>query len=465
MNYEVLNGLPYPLGAGFDGKGVNFAIYSSNATRVQLCLFNKNGTGEKRIDLPQYTDEVFHGYIKGLKPGQLYGYRVYGPYEPEKGHRFNHNKLLIDPYARQVTGPIIAHNAMLGYLPQSKKADLSFNRRNSAPYVPKCIVVDDNAFKWQFDKPKINWDNVVIYEAHLKGFTAGNPKIDAQIRGTCAGMSSRQAVEYIKSLGITSVELLPIASFMTAGFLLDKGLTNYWGYDPIGFMAPHAPYLSSGKIDELKHMVEVFHEAGVEVILDVVYNHTFDIVNSNFEKTVPGYFYRFNSEGKYADASGCGNETASDRAMMRKYMIQSVLHWVNEYHIDGFRFDLMGIHDIETMNEIRAELNKIDPTIFVYGEGWAAGSPQMPQEALAMKANAYKMPGIAVFCDEMRDGLRGPFNDDKQGAFLTGLPNHEMSIMYGLVGCIPHPQIINDSVNYSKKAWAAQPTQLISYSF
>ena len=210
-------------------------------------------------------------------------------------------------------------------------------------------------------------------------------------------------------------------------------------------------------------MVQALHKAGIRVVLDVVYNHTFDIVNSNFEKTVPGYFYRFNSEGKYADASGCGNETASDRAMMRKYMIESVLHWVNEYHIDGFRFDLMGIHDIETMNEIRAELNKIDPTIFVYGEGWAAGAPQMPQEELAMKANAHKMPGIAVFCDEMRDGLRGPFNNDKQGAFLTGLSGHEMSIMYGLVGCIPHPQIINDSVNYSKEAWAAQPTQMISY--
>ena len=231
---------------------------------------------------------------------------------------------------------------------------------------------------------------------------------------------------------------------------------------PDGSYAPD-PFTPSVRIKEFKQMVQALHKAGIRVVLDVVYNHTFDLANSNFEKTVPGYFYRFDEKGQYANASGCGNETASNRAMMRKYMIQSVLHWVNEYHIDGFRFDLMGIHDIETMNEIRAELNKIDPSIFIYGEGWACNPPKMPQEELAMKANAHKMPGIAVFCDEMRDGLRGPFYDDKQGAFLNGLPGHEMSIMYGLVGCIPHPQIKNDSVNYSKKAWATQPTQMISY--
>jgi pullulanase len=210
-------------------------------------------------------------------------------------------------------------------------------------------------------------------------------------------------------------------------------------------------------------MVQALHKAGIRVVLDVVYNHTFNTENSNFELTVPGYFYRFTEDGKFANGSGCGNETASDRAMMRKYMIQSVLHWVNEYHIDGFRFDLMGIHDIETMNEIRAALNEIDPSIFVYGEGWAASAPQMKEEELAMKANVHKMPGIAAFSDEMRDGLRGTWSNDKEGAFLIGKPGHEMSIKYGLVGCIPHPQIDNDSVNYSKKAWAAQPTQMISY--
>ncbi len=346
MEYEVLNGLPYPLGAQFDGNGVNFAIFSSNATRVQLCLFNKNGKGEQRIDLPQYTDEVFHGYIKGLKPGQLYGYRVYGPYDPEKGHRFNPNKLLIDPYARQITGPIIAHNAMLGYTPFSKKEDLSFNRKNSAPFVPKCIVVDDDAYKWKNDKPKVAWDNVVIYETHLKGFTAGNPKIDSELRGTCAGLSTKQAVEYIKSLGITSVELMPIAAFMTSGFLLDKGLTNYWGYDPIAFMAPHAPYLSGGKIDELKHMVEVFHSAGVEVILDVVYNHTGE--GNQMGQTLcyrgidNAVYYRLNKENPrfYDDTTGCGNSFNLGHPRVLQLVMDSLRYWADKVQIDGFRFDL-----------------------------------------------------------------------------------------------------------------------------
>lgn len=422
MNYEVLNGLPYPLGAGFDGKGVNFAIYSSNATRVQLCLFNKNGTGEKRIDLPQYTDEVFHGYIKGLKPGQLYGYRVYGPYEPEKGHRFNHNKLLIDPYARQVTGPIIAHNAMLGYLPQSKKADLSFNRRNSAPYVPKCIVVDDNAFKWQFDKPKINWDNVVIYEAHLKGFTAGNPKIDAQIRGTCAGMSSRQAVEYIKSLGITSVELLPIASFMTAGFLLDKGLTNYWGYDPIGFMAPHAPYLSSGKIDELKHMVEVFHEAGVEVILDVVYNHTGE--GNHMGQTLcyrgidNAVYYRLNRENPrfYDDTTGCGNSFNLGHPRALQLVMDSLRYWAEKVNIDGFRFDLATTlarddNNQYTINSDFLATVQQDPTLQrlkLIAEPWDLGWG-------GYQVGSFR-PGWAEWNDKFRDTVRRFWKGDENMA-------------------------------------------------
>ena len=210
-------------------------------------------------------------------------------------------------------------------------------------------------------------------------------------------------------------------------------------------------------------MVQALHKAGIRVVLDVVYNHTFNTEESNFERTVPGYFYRQTKDGKPANGSGCGNETASDRAMMRKYMVESVLYWINEYHIDGFRFDLMGIHDIETMNEIRAAVDKIDPSIFIYGEGWAASAPQLDQEELAMKANIYKMPRIAAFSDEMRDGLRGGWDDDRKGAFLIGQPGHEMSIKFGLVGAVKHPQVINDSVNYSKEPWALQPTQMISY--
>ena len=321
-----------------------------------------------------------------------------------------------------------------------------------------------------------NFADVVIYEMHhrdfsidaLSGINNKGKFLAMTEEGTKSAEGEKTGIDHLKELGVNHVHILPSYDYASVDESRLNEAQYNWGYDPVNYNVPDGsystdPYNPAIRIKEFKQMVQALHKAGIRVVLDVVYNHTFDIANSNFELTVPGYFYRFNAEGKYADASGCGNETASDRAMLRKYMIESVLHWVNEYHIDGFRFDLMGIHDIETMNLIRAELNKIDPSIFIYGEGWAAGAPQMPQEELAMKANAYKMPGIAVFCDEMRDGLRGPFSDDHDGAFLIGEPGHEMSIMYGLVGCIEHPQIVNDSVNYSQKPWAAQPTQMISY--
>ncbi len=321
-----------------------------------------------------------------------------------------------------------------------------------------------------------NFADVLIYEMHhrdfsidaLSGINNKGKFLAMTEEGTKSAEGEKTGIDHLKELGVNHVHILPSYDYASVDESRLNEAQYNWGYDPVNYNVPDGsystdPYNPAIRIKEFKQMVQALHKAGIRVVLDVVYNHTFDIANSNFELTVPGYFYRFNAEGKYADASGCGNETASDRAMMRKYMIESVLHWVNEYHIDGFRFDLMGIHDIETMNLIRAELNKIDPSIFIYGEGWAAGAPQMPQEELAMKANAYKMPGIAVFCDEMRDGLRGPFSDDHDGAFLIGEPGHEMSIMYGLVGCIEHPQIVNDSVNYSQKPWAAQPTQMISY--
>ena len=331
---------------------------------------------------------------------------------------------------------------------------------------------------WKDDvRPALdNFADIVVYEMHhrdfsidsVSGITNKGKFLALTEEGTKSSLGEKTGIDHLKELGVNHVHILPSYDYASVDESKLESNQYNWGYDPVNYNVPDGsystdPYNPAIRIKEFKQMVQALHKAGIRVVLDVVYNHTFDIVNSNFEKTVPGYFYRFNAEGKYADASGCGNETASDRAMMRKYMIQSVLHWVKEYHIDGFRFDLMGIHDIETMNAIRAELNKIDPTIFIYGEGWAAGSPQMPQEELAMKANAYKMPGIAVFSDEMRDGIRGPWNNDKEGAFLIGQPGHEMSIMYGLVGCIEHPQIVNDSVNYSQKPWAAQPTQMISY--
>ena len=318
--------------------------------------------------------------------------------------------------------------------------------------------------------------DIVIYELHHRDFSIDFSSgiinkgkfLALTEEETNTYYGEKTGIDHLKELGVTYVHLLPSFDFGSIDeSLLDSNQYN-WGYDPMNYNVPEGSYATNPfhpvvRIREFKQMVQALHQAGIRVILDVVYNHTYDTTNSNFEKTVPGYCYRFNADGKYANASGCGNETASERAMVRKFMIESVLYWVNEYHIDGFRFDLMGIHDIETMNAIRSELNKIDPTIFIYGEGWAADSPQLSPDRLALKGNAYKMPGIAVFSDEMRDGIRGPWNNDSKGAFLTGNAGHEMSIMYGLVGCIEHPQINYESVNYCKNAWAIQPTQMISY--
>ena len=331
---------------------------------------------------------------------------------------------------------------------------------------------------WENDtRPALNnFADIVIYELHHRDFSIDFSSgiinkgkfLALTEEETNTYYGEKTGIDHLKELGVTHVHLLPSFDFGSIDeSQLDSNPYN-WGYDPMNYNVPEGSYATNPfdpvvRIKEFKQMVQALHKAGIRVILDVVYNHTYDTTNSNFEKTVPGYFYRFNADGKYANASGCGNETASERAMVRKFMIESVLFWVNEYHIDGFRFDLMGIHDIETMNAIRFELNKIDPTIFIYGEGWAADSPQLSHDRLALKGNTYKMPGIAVFSDEMRDGIRGPWNNDSEGAFLTGNAGHEMSIMYGLVGCIEHPQINYISVNYCKNAWAVQPTQMISY--
>ena len=318
--------------------------------------------------------------------------------------------------------------------------------------------------------------DVILYEMHHRDFSI-SPASGIEHKGkflalTEEGTRSPQGlatgIDHLKELGVTHVHLLPSYDYASVDEShLEENRYN-WGYDPQNYNVPDGSYSTdpfdpTARIREFKQMVMALHRAGIRVVLDVVYNHTFNTQDSNFERTVPGYFYRQNAEGGFADASGCGNETASDRAMMRRYMIESVKYWINEYHLDGFRFDLMGIHDIETMNQIRQAATAIDPTIFIYGEGWAAQAPQLPADSLAMKANVMRMPGIAAFSDELRDGLRGPCSDNKQGAFLAGLPGNEESVKFGIVGAIAHPQVCNDSVNYSQAPWAAQPTQMISY--
>lgn len=331
---------------------------------------------------------------------------------------------------------------------------------------------------WAEDKrpPLASPADIIIYEVHHRDFSV-HPSSGIEHKGKFLAMTETgtknpggmaTGIDHLKELGVTHVHILPSYDYASVDETrLDENKYN-WGYDPLNYNVPEGsystdPYRPEVRIREFKQMVQALHKAGIRVVLDVVYNHTFNTAESNFERTVPGYFYRQKPDGTLADGSACGNETASNRPMMRKYMIESVLYWINEYHIDGFRFDLMGIHDIETMNEIRKAASAIDPTIFIYGEGWAASAPQMPEDSLAMKANTYKMPGIAAFSDEMRDALRGPFNNNEQGAFLAGLPGGEESIKFGIAGAVKHPQINNDSVNYSKAPWAGQPTQMISY--
>lgn len=321
-----------------------------------------------------------------------------------------------------------------------------------------------------------DYADIIVYEMHHRDFSLDSVSgirnkgkfLALTELGTTTSQGEKTGIDHLKELGVTHVHILPSYDYASVDESKPDKAQYNWGYDPQNYNVPNGsystdPYKPDVRIKEFKQMVQALHKAGIRVVLDVVYNHTFNTEESNFERTVPGYFYRQTKDGKPANGSGCGNETASDRAMMRKYMVESVLYWINEYHIDGFRFDLMGIHDIETMNEIRAAVDKIDPSIFIYGEGWAASAPQLDQEELAMKANIYKMPRIAAFSDEMRDGLRGGWDDDRKGAFLIGQPGHEMSIKFGLVGAVKHPQVINDSVNYSKEPWALQPTQMISY--
>ena len=309
--------------------------------------------------------------------------------------------------------------------------------------------------------------DLIIYEFHHRDFSI-DPSSGLQHKGKFLALTEPKAIDYLKSLGVNAIHILPSFDYASIDEThLDTPQYN-WGYDPKNYNVPEGsystdPYLPTTRIKEFKQMVQALHKAGIRVILDVVYNHTFDIKNSNFQRINPDYFYRKTADGKYSDGSGCGNETASEKPLMREYMIESAKYWAEEYHIDGFRFDLMGVHDIETMNLIRKELNKIDPSIYVYGEGWSAGSCAYPTEKLAMKANARQLNGIGAFCDDMRDALRGPFSDDHKGGFLAGVENLEESIKFGIVGAISHPQIDMAKVNYSKEPWTNSPAQMISY--
>ncbi|HEX8070479.1 MAG TPA: glycogen debranching protein GlgX [Pyrinomonadaceae bacterium] len=363
---KIWPGQPHPLGATWDGAGVNFALFSENATAVELCLFDApDGVREThRIRLTEHTDQVWHAYLPEVRPGQLYGYRVHGPYAPDAGHRFNPHKLLLDPYAKALASTVSWSDAVFGYTIGSAAADLSFDERDSAAGVPKCVVVDP-AFSWGGDAhPRTPWHKTLIYELHVKGFTARHPDVPPELRGTYAGMAHPAVVEYLCRLGVTAVELLPVHQFVSGQHLLEQGLTNYWGYNSIGFFAPDVRYAATGtlgeQVAEFKTMVKTLHREGIEVILDVVYNHTGEgnqmgptlcfrgLDNAAYYRLVPG------DRRYYMDYTGCGNTLNMTHPRTLQLIMDSLRYWVQEMHVDGFRFDLASalareLHEVDRL--------------------------------------------------------------------------------------------------------------------
>jgi isoamylase len=346
---RIREGLPFPLGATWDGLGVNFALFSAHATKVELCLFDEQGQQYDSVELPEYTDEVWHGYLPDARPGLLYGYRVYGPYAPHQGHRFNPAKLLLDPYAKQIVGDLVWNDALFGYDLTSTKKDLHIDNRDSAPFLPKCRVIDP-AFSW----PKspmipIPWEKTLIYETHVRGFTQRHPAVPEQMRGTFSALSTPQIVDYIKSLGVTSIELMPIHAFIDDHHLQEKGLHNFWGYNTLSFFAPHPQYMATNKVNEFKQMIATLHDAGIEVILDVVYNHTAEgnelgptlslkgIDNASYYRLLPS------NQRYYINDTGTGNTLNLSHPRVLQMVTDSLRYWASEMKVDGFRFDLATI--------------------------------------------------------------------------------------------------------------------------
>ncbi|HTZ36981.1 MAG TPA: glycogen debranching protein GlgX [Stellaceae bacterium] len=343
---RVWPGTPYPLGATWDGRGVNFALFSAHAEKVELCLFDRTGHQEQaRIVLPEYTDEVWHGYLPEARPDQLYGYRVHGPYDPPNGMRFNPNKLLIDPYAKALHGQLQWSDVVFGYRVGGPREDLGFDRRDSARYMPKCRVVEP-AFTWRDDRaPQVAWEETIVLELHVRGFTMLHPEVNPGQRGTFAAMATPAVIDYLAELGVTAVELLPVHAAVAERHLVQKRLTNYWGYASIGFFAPDPRFLPGGTIAEFKTMVQRLHDAGIEVILDVVYNHTGEGNHLGPTLSFRGIdnlsYYRLADDRRYyQDCTGTGNTLNVDHPRVLQLVTDSLRYWAGEMHVDGFRFDL-----------------------------------------------------------------------------------------------------------------------------
>ena len=430
----VLPGRSYPLGSTWDGNGVNFALFSEHAEKVELCLFDTNGQREiDRIALPEHTEHVWHGYLPDVRPGQLYGYRVYGPYAPTAGHRFNPNKLLIDPYTKMLVGDLRWSDVHYAYRFGSGRADLSFDRRDNARYIPKCRVVEQ-AFTWGDDRrPRTNWSDTILYELHVRGFTMRHPSVPPYLRGKFAGLATRDVIDYMKSLGITSVELLPIHAFVDDHFLVKRGLRNYWGYSTLNFFAPETRYMSSTGLSEIKTLVKRLHDAGIEVILDVVYNHTCEGNHLgptfSFRGIDNASYYRVNPADPryYLDDTGCGNTLNLTHPRVLQMVMDSLRYWVSEMHVDGFRFDLAttlarepagfdpagGFLDAVRQDPVLAAVKLI-------AEPWDVGPG-------GYQLGAYP-PGWSEWNDRFRDGIRRFWRGDggmlpELASRLTGSAN------------------------------------------
>jgi len=389
---RIWPGLPYPLGATWDGTGVNFALFTEHAAAVELCLFDmrEDFKETQRIRLPERTDQIWHGYFPDLKPGQHYGYRVHGPYEPGKGHRFNPNKLLLDPYARVIGRPLKWDPSLYGYKVGDSAADLSFDDRDSAAFAPLSLVVDA-AFTWGDDRsPRIPWNRTVIYEMHVKGFTRRMPGVPEQYRGTYMGLATEAAINHLVRLGVTTIELLPVHYHLDDEFLEKKGLTNYWGYNTLGFFAPHPEYCATRipyfAITEFKSMVRTLHSAGLEVILDVVYNHTAEGNHLGPTLSLRGVdnssYYRLSPQDpRYnMDFTGCGNGLNMQHPRVLQLIMDSLRYWVEEMHVDGFRFDLASalareLHAVDRLSAFFDIINQ-DPVLSrvkLIAEPWDVG--------------------------------------------------------------------------------------------
>ncbi|GGB84767.1 glycogen debranching protein GlgX [Dyadobacter sediminis] len=389
-NVIVYPGQPYPLGATYDGIGVNFALYSENATGVDLCLFDSPESLSEniKIEIGEVSHHVWHVYVPGLKPGQLYGYRVHGSFEPEQGHRFNPNKLLIDPYAKAISGTIQWHDALFGYVIGDENEDLSYSKLDSAPYIPKSVVVDPE-FDWEgVQSPNIPYHDTIIYETHVKGFTYLNPEIPEEIRGSYAAMGHPATIAYLKNLGVNAVELMPVHHFIADRHLKERELTNYWGYNSIGFFSPDVRYSSSGthgdQVLEFKNMVKELHKAGIEVILDVVYNHTGEGNHMgptlSFKGVDNASYYRLLDGRYYMDYTGTGNTLNARLPSVLRLIMDSLRYWITEMHVDGFRFDLAStlareLHEVDRLSAFFDIIHQ-DPIISqvkLIAEPWDVG--------------------------------------------------------------------------------------------